>query len=338
MLVVYSWNLIGIVQRTFGRLLTRSTAVLLTMPLVTTAFVFKVGYEQDHPGGIDLPFVVDRALLFRTDLALIATATLTVCILVDRENSPTATHPTARPSTPPERLHHLLTLFLITQSRAENIPLFLVLGQQRAALQTMLQPGAPAHAEPIPQRRTRIHDASAIDVAISVLLFSHTSFFSSGGSTSISSIDLSYAYNGISSYNPATVGALLFASNWTGAIWWCSAACDLVPRGRLQQRLSAAPDGNQRGGGRPHANDKSDEPTAEQTSMPWLTYPSTLSALMAGSMVIVMILCVGRREHATVWTIWGSKWLYSVFWVLEWHLVVSLGLSSGLRGLGQKLG
>jgi hypothetical protein len=40
-----------------------------------------------------------------------------------------------------------------------------------------------------------------------------------------------------------------------------------------------------------------------------------------------------QREHHTVWVLWGSKYLYSVFWVLEWHVVVSLILSSCLRAL-----
>jgi hypothetical protein len=43
--------------------------------------------------------------------------------------------------------------------------------------------------------------------------------------------------------------------------------------------------------------------------MLWPTYLSTLSALMALGVLIVMVLCVARREHFTVWTIWGSKYL-----------------------------
>jgi hypothetical protein len=47
--------------------------------------------------------------------------------------------------------------------------------------------------------------------------------------------------------------------------------------------------------------------------MLWPTYLSTLSALMASGVLIVMVLCVARRGHSTVWTIWGSKYLYSIF-------------------------
>jgi ethanolaminephosphotransferase len=218
-LAAYIWSSINIVQVTFGGLTSKRTAVSLTMPLATAAFAFKVGCGQEHLKEVALPFVVDRTSLFRTALVLTAIATLVVCILFASKNSSAgaAQHPTLS-----KRLHHLLTLFLITQSKAKNTPLFFLLDQQRAALQTLLQHDTPAHPDsnPIAQRNTRSHDATAVDVAISVLLFSHTYFFCFGGSNSISSIDLSNAYNGISRYHIATVGVLLFSANWTGAIWW----------------------------------------------------------------------------------------------------------------------
>jgi ethanolaminephosphotransferase len=337
-LVAYSWSSVNVVRHTFGRLVTRSTAVSLTMPLATAAFIFKVSCGQEHLNEITLPFAVDGIFIFRTVLVLIALATLAVCVLVAKEKSSADTRPATRHPTLSERLHHLLTLFLVTQSRAENTTLFLILEHQQTALQTLLQHEAPARPDPFPERDTPKHDTSTIDVAISVLLFSHTYFFCFGGSNSISSIDLSNAYNGITEYNVAKVGVLLFSANWTGAIWWCSAACDLVARfsppavryvGSARGHQSAS--GTQR---RTRGNEKCDEPTEERHLMPWLAYLSTLSAFMAAGALIVMVLCVVKREDSTVWTLWGPKYLYSVFWVLEWHLIVSVGLSSVLRALG----
>jgi ethanolaminephosphotransferase len=329
----YSWSSINIVQHTFGGLTSKRTTVSLTMPLATAAFVFKVSRGQEHPDGIALPFVVDMTCLFRTVLVLTALAALLVCVLVARKNSPTGT---ARHSTLSKRLHHLLTLFLITQSKVQNTPLFLVLEHQRTALQTLLQHDTPAHPDPnpVPRRDIRSYDASAVDVAISVLLFSHTYFFCFGGSDSISSIDLSNAYNGVSQYSVVSVGVLLFSVNWTGAIWWCSAACDLVPRGGLVVGPSVGQQSAHDAQRRPHGNDGYDKPTKGNPSMPWLTYLSTLSAFMAAGVLIVMILCVVKRQDRTVWILWGPKYLYSVFWVLEWHLIVSVGLSSLLRAAG----
>jgi hypothetical protein len=90
-------------------------------------------------------------------------------------------------------------------------------------------------------------------------------------------------------------------------------------------------DGTQR---RPHGTDKYEEPTEHHLSIPWLTYLSALSASMAAGVLIVMVLCVVKREDSTVWILWGPKYLYSVFWVLEWHVIVSVGLSSVLRAAG----
>jgi hypothetical protein len=49
----------------------------------------------------------------------------------------------------------------------------------------------------------------------------------------MSSNGLANAHNSISDCNDIMVGVLLFPENWTGLIWWCSAACDLVLKNLL---------------------------------------------------------------------------------------------------------
>ena len=100
-------------------------------------------------------------------------------------------------------LHDLLFLFLITQSRATNIPLLLVF----EILHYLLN----------------ILDLSPIELTTTSILLQYTSFFAFGGSNAISSVDLSSAYNGVSGYNVLAVGILTFISNWTGPIFWASA-------------------------------------------------------------------------------------------------------------------
>ena len=100
-------------------------------------------------------------------------------------------------------IHDLLTLFLITQSRATNIPLLLLFEIQYYLLNSM--------------------DLNLIEITTTSLLLQHLSFFSFGGSNAISSIDLSSAYNGVSGYNVIAVGILTFVSNWSGPIFWTSA-------------------------------------------------------------------------------------------------------------------
>lgn len=105
-------------------------------------------------------------------------------------------------------LHDLLTLFLITQSRPTNIPLFLLFEAQFQMLDLL---------QLLDTQLTLTH-----------LLFQYTSFFAFGGSNAISSIDLSSAYNGISGYNVGAVGLLTFCGNWAGPLWWTSATSLLL--------------------------------------------------------------------------------------------------------------
>lgn len=100
-------------------------------------------------------------------------------------------------------VHDLLVLFLITQSRATNIPL-LLLFEVTCLILTNL-------------------DLSLVEINTTSLLFQYLSFFAFGGSNAISSIDLSSAYNGVSGYNVIAVGILTFVSNWAGPVFWTSA-------------------------------------------------------------------------------------------------------------------
>ncbi|KKZ64982.1 hypothetical protein EMCG_09108 [[Emmonsia] crescens] len=97
-------------------------------------------------------------------------------------------------------LHDIVSLFLVTQSRSTNIPLYLILRLQHWALSSM--------------------KLSGNEITITSLILQYATFFAMGGSNSIASIDLSNAYNGISDYNVVLVGALTFIGNWAGPIWW----------------------------------------------------------------------------------------------------------------------
>lgn len=105
--------------------------------------------------------------------------------------------------------HELLTLFLMTQSRAPNVPAFLIFRSQFYIIRSM--------------------DLMDIEVTITSLLSQYVTFFAFGGSNAISSVDLSSAYNGIGSYSVVLVGVLMYISNWAGPIWWVSASRLLRP-------------------------------------------------------------------------------------------------------------
>lgn len=98
--------------------------------------------------------------------------------------------------------HESLNLFLMTQSRAANVPLFLVFRIQALLMSSM--------------------SLGETEVTVTMMILQYTTFFAFGGSNAISSVDLSSAYNGVGSYSVVLVGLLTFASNWAGPIWWVS--------------------------------------------------------------------------------------------------------------------
>ena len=119
--------------------------------------------------------------------------------------------------------HDLLSLFLITQTRTINIPIFLIFALQASMLGSLLH-------------------LDANEITVTSLLFQYSSFFAFGGTNAISSVDLSNAYNGISGYYVGLVGILTFVSNWAAPIWWVSATA------RLQSSAQRRTDGIGAGG------------------------------------------------------------------------------------------
>lgn len=115
-------------------------------------------------------------------------------------------------------LSSLLTLFLITQSRLTNIPLFLLFEVMLGLLRQL--------------------DLSRDEITLASVLLQFSSFFALGGSNAISSVDLSNAYNGIDGYAIAVVGVLTFAGNWAGPIWWMYATNSLLLGDECQRHKS----------------------------------------------------------------------------------------------------
>lgn len=107
----------------------------------------------------------------------------------------------------------------MTQSRATNIPLFLLSDILFHSLQAV--------------------DMSVPEIATTTILLQYATFFAFGGSNAISSVDLSSAYNGISGFNVVAVGVLTFVSNWAGPLFWSSAANLLLLRKYHEGRRDA---------------------------------------------------------------------------------------------------
>lgn len=349
-LITYVVNGVMLHMTTFAGIVMPELAVFLEVSLTFLAVVFKLNFTQ-----ADAPELVQGlATLIReysepftlmqqaqAVFGLLACTTIIVVVLSMRaKNSMPTTRPENRDDTRTtlsERLHHLLTLFLITQTRTANVPLFLILEVQRLCLGYLTSKADPKPSYSRP---------SASEVATSALLLSHVYYFCMGGSNSISSLDLSNAYNGVADYNIAAVGVLLFASNWAGPIWWCSAAVLLMIPRRLQstERTAKAVDDDKdwvmvehsklhsdaRASFKVEAKQDALEPPVEGS---WFVYIASMTFFVSCGLVAVMAACTELRTHLFIWTVFSPKYLYAMAWAVCWHSIVNIGFGSLLYSL-----
>lgn len=223
-------------------------------------------------------------------------------------------------------LQDLLTLLLITQTRAHNIPLYLFFILQHISL--------------------RRADLTTTQITISIMLLGHVSFFALGNSNAISSIDLSNGYNGVSGYNVAAVGLLVFISNWAGPIWWSVAGINLLHLQGQEQNPSKLNGDAIANRTRSHGSWISKEhehlsrsafkkpaqhsKTAVQMPSPLFSYIALWTLSTSGALVAVMLSCTVLRTHLFIWTVFSPKYLYSMAWTLGFQLLIVIALSSAL--------
>ncbi|KAK3715368.1 major facilitator super transporter protein [Vermiconidia calcicola] len=353
-MLTYLTNAFLLHNRTFAGIFMPEITAFAETALTFLGIVFKLNFTQaDAPElvqGLAVrirewsePF--DLVMQARGVFAVILASTLSVVVLSIHQARTKTTSISGSDEGRillPERLYHLLTLFLMTQTRAPNVPLFLALEMQRASLNYLI------FTEDSDARTTVTRDESrTTQVVASVLLLSHVSYFCMGGSNSISSVDLSNAYNGVADYNIAAVGVLLFASNWAGPIWWCSAAVLLIISERTdpaspvvshsakergwvmaeRQRLH----GEAVASTQPKKVEASGKAEAGQGS--WTEYVSSMTAFVSCSLLAVMAACTALRTHLFIWTVFSPKYLYALAWSLGWHVIVNIGLGSLLYWL-----
>lgn len=355
----YSYTGYLLVTRAFAGLLARGVGILTAVVLILPAFVFKLNFTQaDAPELVQglakqiRYFTEGFELVLQARVSFMALAVVTIVVIVlsilsNRESVRTGSKALGALPSLTERLHYLLTLFLITQTRAPNIPLLLGMELQREALAYILTPSDATNE----RSGSGEH---VITIATSTLLLSHVTFFCTGGSNSISSIDLSNAYNGVADYNIVAVGVLLFTSNWTGPIWWCSAA-NLLLNTNAKPSIFASSERQKSGANagqswidkerrRMHEDalkatmgvEKSASKKARgDEDNAWTVYVSCQTAFVATSLLAVMAACTALRTHLFIWTVFSPKYLYAMAWSVGWHLVVNVGLGGLLRKGGQ---
>ncbi|KAK4153739.1 GPI ethanolamine phosphate transferase 2 [Chaetomidium leptoderma] len=271
--------------------------------LVLAAFTFKVAFTlEDAPELVtefarrllELNFSQGATLIARARAVFMGLALLTGITLFFMLTRRRISLGQNGPST----LLTLYTLLALTQSRATNIPLYLLFNLQHRLLSS---PSSLATLSPT-------------ELSTTALLLQHAAFFASGGSNSIASVDLSSAYNGIASFDAAAVGVLTFVGNWAGSVWWALAGVSWL------LACSSSLSGQQREDGRRWGL--------------WKGHVAVLTVFVAGSVAAVMAACTVLRTHLFVWTVFSPMYLYCVAWSLGVHLVVNVGLGGVVYWLG----
>ncbi|KAJ5752343.1 GPI ethanolamine phosphate transferase 2 [Penicillium odoratum] len=204
---LFLWTLVILTYMDVGRGLFLSLPAglprLIGLVLPALAFWFKLNFVANDSPELLAKFILSRAQKSLDTVPLVLQARLVFggiacCIFLA-----IVTSSRSRRAVVSNRLvHEALNLFLMTQSRATNIPVFLLFRIQGLLLAPM--------------------DLNGFEVTVLTLMMQYMTFFVLGGSNAISSVDLSSGYNGVDSYSATMVGILTFASNWAGPIWWVS--------------------------------------------------------------------------------------------------------------------
>jgi len=262
--------------------------------LVGTAFLFKISMAGE--AGEPLPFWLHHipyslswtaSLVVKARLSFIAQglgiAWYTIRWIISDPKTPWITG--AFP---------FLNLFLLGQSRYANIPLFLLFESQRHLLESS--------------------KSDALMLTFSCLIMQHVSFFALGNSNSLSSVDLSNAYNGISSYSIPLVGLLTFISNWAGPIWWSTASLQFLAQRKMSLHHR-------------HTHKKPTSPVPQKVQdeksidifVDWMGWSSWFHGMAISFLVCT---CIILRTHLFIWTVFSPKFLFQAVWLGLHHIVV----------------
>ncbi|KAL9108954.1 MAG: hypothetical protein Q9227_006350 [Pyrenula ochraceoflavens] len=279
---------------------------LLPVPFTMAAVLFKLSFtDADAPELLEGLDFLDPLLDALEQISLVFQARvvffgLFILLLSSVLLDPTHKHPKSTHDRF-QTLHSLLTLFLLTQTSTLSIPLFLFNALTLTLLLHLLAPSSNSPQSPtLPLRLT-----------LTTLLLRHTTHFSLGATNSISSISLSHAYNGLSSFSFPLVSFLTFLSNFSGAIFWISGS--LVLFSKLH-----------------HINSSSSRRSRGLLLRQVVKENFKLTTMFYGvSALAVMCACMALREHLFVWTVFAPKFLYSVAWGVGVH-----GLVDGVLGVG----
>lgn len=127
---------------------------------------------------------------------------------------------------------------------------------------------------------------------IFTLLLQNLTFFQFGSTNSLSSVDLSNSFNGLTGYNMFLSGLLTYTSNWAGPIFWTIAHLYIV--------FSKIPEN-------------------KTQSQKWRVLFDRLLfnfVFYSTSGLLLLACCYHLRFHLFIWTVFSPKILYFLSWLV----------------------
>lgn len=194
----------------------------------------------------------------------------------------------------------LTVLFLAHHMRAELIPILLIFEFLRVKFLNLA----------MTMENSYVRSAST---ALFVLCMQYLSFYSTGNTNQIASIDLSNAYNGVRTYNILVVGFLVFVSNFSAPIFW-SLSLLLPP--------NAAPKSGSIG-------------HSETEEIQLRLHLKNAFALLFYSLsgLSLFVSCINMRFHLFIWSVFSPRLLYFAAWLLFLDLGIDRILCSGILNI-----
>lgn len=197
-------------------------------------------------------------------------------------------------------LTNLMTLFLLNQTKIELVPIYIVFFLARYCFSGLLI------------RNERFYnkaDDSVILICSFTLLMANLSFFSMGGTNLLATVDLSNAYNGVTSYQIEKVSLLTFVSNFSGPIFWSLSALQLLFETQL-------------------VNFDIHKYAIDFSHIKGLKFKFLKLRLLLNlvfysiSCWSLLVSCFNLRFHLFIWTVFLPKLLYFGVWFILVNLLV----------------
>lgn len=182
---------------------------------------------------------------------------------------------------PIEDFKKTIVFLLIFQTPSSNIGMYLVYELLQYSINSMV---------------SKYHKNDTQLISVISLILQYFTFYQSGGTNSIATIDLSNAYNGVSeNYNIYFVGWMMSVSNYAPAIYW-----SMLPWTTLYNGM------------------------ATSKSKWWIFAQNKLPVLLFNCIAgcFLLISCIILRYHLFIWSVFSPKLCYYAMWNIFMNCII----------------